>query len=151
MRDHIKILGIMNIVMGGLTALAGIAVLLLMGGLASVIAASLRASMGDSDGSAIAAPIIATIGLGIAIFLLLLAAPSVIGGIGLLQYKPWSRVLMIIVSGFHLLSVPLGTALGVYGLWVLLSEEGRRILESGGAALPAGVGYPPQQQPIQPY
>jgi hypothetical protein len=143
MRDHIKILGILNIVMGGLTALLGIAVLLLAGGLAGVIAASLRSSLGEGDGSAIAAPIIATIGLGIAVFLLLLAAPSVIGGFGLLHYKRWSRVWMIVVSGLHLLHVPFGTALGVYGLVVLLNEETQRILESGGT-LPLGAPYAPQ-------
>ncbi len=143
MRDHIKILGILNIVMGGLTALLGIAILLLAGGLAGVIAASLRSSLGEGDGSAIAAPIIATIGVGISIFLLLLAAPSVIGGFGLLHYKRWSRVWMIVVSGFHLLHVPFGTALGIYGLVVLLNEESQRILESGGT-LPAGVPYAPQ-------
>jgi hypothetical protein len=144
MRDHIKILGILNIVMGGLTALLGIVILLLAGGLAGVIAAALRSSLGEGDGSgAIAAPIIATIGLGIAVFLLLLAAPSVIGGFGLLHYKRWSRVWMIVVSGFHLLHVPFGTALGVYGLVVLLNEESQRILESGGT-LPGGVPYAPQ-------
>ena len=143
MRDHIKILGILNILMGGLTALLGIAVLLLAGGLAGVIAASLRASLGDADGGAIAAPIIASIGVAIAIFFLLLAAPSIIGGFGLLHYKPWSRVWMIVLSCFHLLHVPLGTALGVYGLVVLLNQESQQILESGGA-LPAGPPYAPQ-------
>jgi hypothetical protein len=148
MRDHIKILAILNIVMGGLTALLGIAVLLLMGGLAGVIAASLRSSLGEADGGAIAAPLIATIGVCVAAFLLLLAAPAVIGGFGLLHYKPWSRVWMIVVSGFHLLHVPLGTALGVYGLVVLLNEETHRILESGGTAQ-VGTGY--TAEPLRPY
>jgi hypothetical protein len=142
MRDHIKILGILNILMGGVTALLGIAVLLFAGGLAGVIAASLRSSLGDVDNGIIAAPIIATIGVCIAVFLLLLAAPSIIGGFGLLHYKPWSRVWMLIVSCFHLLHVPLGTALGVYGLVVLLNQESQRILESGGM-LPAAP-YAPQ-------
>jgi hypothetical protein len=143
MRDHIKILGILNIVMGGLTALLGIAILLVAGGLAGVIAASLRSSLGEGDGSAIAAPLVAAIGIGIAVFFLLLAAPSVIGGFGLLHFKRWSRVWMIIVSAFHLLHVPFGTALGIYGLFVLLNEESQQILESGGT-LPAGVPYAPQ-------
>ena len=144
MRDQIKILGILNIVMGGLTALLGIAVLLLAGGLAGVIAASIQSSLGEDSSSAIAAPLIATIGIGIAVFFLLLAAPSVIGGFGLLHYKRWSRVWMIVVSGFHLLHVPFGTALGIYGLVVLLNEESQRILESGGTLI-TGVPYAPPQ------
>jgi hypothetical protein len=148
MRDHIKILGILNIVMGGLTALLGIVVLLFAGALAGVIAAALRSTMNEFDGSAIAAPIIASVGVAIGVFFLLLAAPSVIGGIGLIKYKPWSRVWMIIVSGFHLLHVPLGTALGVYGLVVLLNEETQRILASGGAL---AVGAPYSPEPLRPY
>jgi hypothetical protein len=32
-------------------------------------------------------------------------------------------VLTIILSVIHLFSVPFGTALGIYGLWVLLQQE----------------------------
>jgi hypothetical protein len=49
---------------------------------------------------------------------------------------------MIIVSGFSLLHFPLGTALGIYGLWVLVNEQTRQLLESGGA-------YPPPAFPMQ--
>jgi hypothetical protein len=30
------------------------------------------------------------------------------------------------VSALHLLSIPFGTALGIYGLWVLFSQESLR-------------------------
>ncbi len=136
MREHIRVLGILNIVMGCFTALAGIIVLIVMGGIAGVITAS-----ADYGNQAIGGPIVAAIGFGVAIFLLVLAAPSIIGGWGLLKFKPWSRILMIVVSLFHLLHVPLGTALGVYGLWVLFSEEARRILESGGQVYVPPISY----------
>jgi hypothetical protein len=61
---------------------------------------------------------------------------------------------MIIVSVFHLLHIPLGTALGVYGLWVLFSDEARRILETGGQLYIPPVPYPAApgspQQPTYP-
>jgi hypothetical protein len=149
MREHIRILGILNIIMGGFVALAGVVVLLVMGGIAGVITAS-----GTNDDRFGPAPLLAAIGMGAAIFLLLLAAPSIIGGWGLLKFRPWSRVLMIVVSVFHLLHIPLGTALGVYGLWVLFSDDARRILESGGQAYFAPAPYPAApaapQQPIYP-
>jgi hypothetical protein len=150
MREHIRILGILNIVMGCFVAFAGIVVLVVMGGIAGAITAS-GANSDDRFGPA---PVFAAIGVGAAIFLLILAAPSIIGGWGLLKFKPWSRILMIIVSVFHLLHIPLGTALGVYGLWVLFSDEGKRILESGGqmyvpaAPYPAAAAVP--QQPTYP-
>jgi hypothetical protein len=132
-RDHIKILGILNIIMGGLTALVGIVVLLLFGGVASFIAVGIHDATGvDPEHGALAAPIAMVIGLCIAGFLLLLSAPAIVGGWGLIKGKSWSRVLMIVISALHLLSFPVGTALGVYGLWVLLDERSRRLLEGGG-------------------
>jgi len=145
MRDHIRILAILNIIMGGLTALLGCFILLLMGGAATFVGATIRSGRyGDVGDGALAVPILATIGLAIAIFFFVLSLPCIIGGWGLLNYKPWSRILMIVVSTLHLFHVPFGTALGVYGLWVLLSEEARRILESGGSHIlqPAYPTYP---------
>lgn len=40
-------------------------------------------------------------------------------GFGLLRRKPWARPLAIVISILVLLKFPLGTALGVYTLWVL--------------------------------
>jgi hypothetical protein len=125
--------------MGGLTALGGAVVLVAMGGIAAIVALSAQGA--DAESARISAPIVGIIGLVIGTFLLLLSLPSIVGGWGLLNYKSWSRVLMIVLSGLHLLHVPLGTALGVYGLWVLLNEQTRQLLDSGGA-FPPLVAYP---------
>lgn len=148
MREHIRILGILNIVMGCLTAFGGIVLLIVMGGAAKLL--MVAAGVGNDD-AANAAPIVATIGVCIAVFLLVLAAPAIIGGWGLMNFRPWSRPLMIVLSILHLLHIPLGTALGVYGLWVLFSEEGRRLLETGGYyARPVSGSYvPPPVGPPQ--
>ena len=120
-------------VMGGLTALVGVVVLLIFGGAAGFIAASIHDATGvDPEHAAFAAPIAMLIGLCIAGFLLILSAPALIGGWGLIKGKSWSRVLMIVISALHLLSFPFGTALGIYGLWVLLNEQSRQLLEGGG-------------------
>ena len=116
--------------MGGLTALVGIVVLLIFGGAAGFIATGIHEA--DPEHGALAAPIAMMIGLCVAGFLLLLSAPAIIGGWGLIKGRSWSRVLMIVISALHLLSFPVGTALGVYGLWVLLNEQSRRLLGGGG-------------------
>lgn len=121
MREHVRILGILNIVMGCLTALIGIVAFIVLGTAGGVIAGWVQ--NGDYGDAAAAGPIVATIGFCIALFFIVLAAPSIIGGWGLLHFKPWARILMIVISVLHLFHVPLGTALGVYGLWVLLSSE----------------------------
>lgn len=145
-REHIKILGILNIVMGAFTALGGLAALVVMGGMAGVITAAAT----DSQDRAVAAPVIAGIGVAVGVFLLLLSLPSIIGGWGLIKFRPWSRIVMIVLSVLHLLNVPFGTALGVYGLWVLFSDEARRILESGGQIYIPGMPYPAAATPQQP-
>lgn len=42
---------------------------------------------------------------------------------GLFTWKPWGRMLAIVVGIINLINIPLGTALGIYTLWVLLSTE----------------------------
>jgi hypothetical protein len=127
MRDHIKLLGILNIVWSSISLLVALLVLVLFGGLAGL--AGFASNDNSSDGL-LAVPVLAFIGMCIVALICIVSLPALIGGIGLIKFQPWSRVLMIVVSVFHLLSFPFGTALGVYGLWVLLNEQARR--EFGG-------------------
>ena len=151
MREHVKILGILNIVMGCLGALAGIIVLVVFGGLAGVAGLS-AGPWGTDHDSAVAVPILAFIGIGIALFLFVLSAPSIIGGWGLMHFRPWARVLMIVISILHLFHIPLGTALGVYGIWVLFNDETRRLFEARGQLYVGAVGQPqPTYQPPPSY
>ena len=124
MAQHVKILGVLHLVYAGFVLLAGIIVLVVMGGIAGFIGAT-----DQSPDSAAAVPILGAIGGFVFILLLVLSLPGLIGGFGLLQFKPWARILTIVLSAFELLSVPLGTALGIYGLWVLLNKETERLFQ----------------------
>ncbi len=121
MRDHIRIVAILHIILSSLTILAALAVLVVFGGIATLIGAS-----GSHDAFP-AIPIVGGIGAIICFFLILLGVPGLIAGIGLLKFRPWARILGIVVSALDLVHIPLGTALGVYGLWVLLSNEGEML------------------------
>jgi hypothetical protein len=116
MATHVRTLGILHIAFGGMGLLAGLVVLAIFGGLAGLVGVTAH----DPD-AAIAIPILGGIGAFVFILLLVLSLPGIIAGFGLLQFRPWARALTIILSVFELMSVPLGTALGIYGLWVLLS------------------------------
>src|SRR5580693_773540 len=105
MAQHVKILGILHIIYAGLVLLAGVIVLVVMGGIAGFLSVSDRGA--DSQ---VAPPILGLIGIGVFCFLLVLSLPGIIGGFGLLQYKPWARMTVIVLSAFELLSVPFGTA-----------------------------------------
>jgi len=121
MRDHIRIIGILHIILSSLTILGALAVLAVFGGIATIIGAS-----GGRDALP-AVPIVGGIGAIICFFLILLGVPGLIAGIGLLKFRPWARTLGIVVSALDLIHIPLGTALGVYGLWALLSPEGEML------------------------
>jgi len=125
MAQHVKILGILHIIYAGLVVLAGIVVLVIMGGIAGIISTT-----DTSPDSQVAPPILGLIGIGVFVLLLVLSLPGTIGGFGLLQFKSWARILVIVLSVFELISIPFGTALGIYGLWVLLNRDAERLFET---------------------
>jgi len=51
------------------------------------------------------------------------AVLGIIGGIGLISYRQWARILIIVLSAINCLSIPIGTAKGVYSIWTLLQDE----------------------------
>jgi hypothetical protein len=42
----------------------------------------------------------------------------------LLKHQSWARIAAIVLGIVSLLHPPFGTALGIYTLWVLLSDQG---------------------------
>lgn len=48
---------------------------------------------------------------------------SLIGGIGLLSYKPWARIMVFVVAIVGCLNIPIGTLIGVYTIWVLMQDD----------------------------
>jgi hypothetical protein len=141
MRDHIKLLGILNIVWSSISIVIALIVLLVFGGLAGVLGIVGAGSGDNSSSGLLVAPFLALIGFFVVALLCIISLPALIGGIGLVKFRPWSRVFMIVISVLHLISFPFGTALGVYGLWVLLHEDARREFEPQlGSHLPNRLG-----------
>ena len=122
MRDHVRILGILNIIFGVLVILIGLASLIFCGG-----AAALVVWVADTSHADVVVPVLGVIGAVIFVVLLLVSLPIIIAGAGLLKYQPWARILTIILSALNLMNMPIGTALGVYGLWVLLNGDAERL------------------------
>ena len=118
MASHVKILGILHIVFASLGILAALVVLVIFGGIAGMVGAT-----NHTDDAFVAVPMLGGIGAIIFIVILALSLPGLIAGIGLINFRPWARVLGIVISALDLISIPFGTALGIYGLWVLLSNQ----------------------------
>ena len=139
MQKHVRNLGILNIVYGSLGVLAGLVVFVVLGGIAGFVANF--ESGPDADQ---AAPILTFIGILVFGLLAVVSAPSIIAGAGLLYYQPWARILTIVLSALHLLSIPFGTALGVYGFWTLLNPAAEALFQPVNLPPPAPMRPQPR-------
>lgn len=116
MAQHVKILGILHIVFGAIGVFGAVIVLMIFGGISALV------GMSDRAGN-IPAPLMGIIGGAVFVLILVLSLPALIIGIGLVQFRPWARIGGIVLSALDLFGFPFHTALGIYGLWVLLNRE----------------------------
>lgn len=114
MRTHIKVVAIVNIILGALGVLAGLAQFF-GGAFGSLF-----------SGSIIGALVGVSVSLVFGAIFTCLAALRMLAGFGLMNGAQWARYTVILVSVLGLLNFPFGTIFGVYALWVLLSSEGQR-------------------------
>jgi len=121
MDTHVKVLAALEIVLG-IMGMFGAAVMVIVFG----IGATAVGASGEPD-AAFALPIIGITGIALVTFLVLLSLPGIIIGIGLLRLRPWSRIAAIVLSILSLAMMPVGTLVGVYGLWVLFNRETERL------------------------
>jgi hypothetical protein len=70
-----------------------------------------------------AAMILKFIGTSLPAIIVLTSLLGLIGGIGLLSYQKWARVIVMVIAAIGCLAFPLGTVVGIYSLWVLMQDE----------------------------
>lgn len=131
MQTHVKVLGVVYLAVGGCMLLAALFLFLTLGGVAGIVGAT-----AEPQDAAIAIPVLGFAGTALAAFLALFSLPSLITGYGLLNYKPWARVVGIVLSAISLINIPIGTVVGAYGLWVLLNQETERLFNNLPVAAP---------------
>ena len=125
MQTHVKVLGVLFIALSAMGLCAAIFFLFFMGAAAMSVHAG-----ADPHDAAIALPIIGAVGSAMFVFILLLSLPGIIVGIGLLKFLPWARVAGIVLCVLNLISIPFGTLLGIYGLWVLFNKDTETLFTS---------------------
>ncbi|HEV7922465.1 MAG TPA: hypothetical protein VGR02_16905 [Thermoanaerobaculia bacterium] len=118
MSSHVDILGILYIILGILGVAVGVCLFVVIFGAGAI--------SGERD----AALVTGAVGTFVAAIVIVLSAPSIIVGIGLRRRREWARVFALILAALHLLSFPLGTAVGIYAFWVLLNPEAARLFAS---------------------
>jgi zinc-ribbon domain len=105
---HIRILGILWLVLSGLRLVPGLAMMALFG--------SHRFIPGVPF-------FVHNIVSGIGFLFVAGALVGLAAGWGLIQRESWARMLAIVTGVLNLVDMPFGTALGIYTLWVLLPAE----------------------------
>jgi hypothetical protein len=121
METHVKVLGTLQIAMSAMCLLGAIVLMLIFGGVIGAVTAA------DDPDAMVALPVIGLTGAALVSFLVVLSLPGLITGIGLLQRRPWARIAGIVISIVGMMFIPFGTAIGVYGLWILFSKETERL------------------------
>jgi len=111
MEKHITLLGVFHIVYHALGLVIGILIISLLGWVVHFV--------GEPEVSSILGMVMTILGF----FLIIIAVPGIIAGVGLIKQRPWGRILALVVGIIDLLDIPLGTALGVYTIWVLMSDD----------------------------
>jgi hypothetical protein len=107
LQQHVSILGWLYVVGHAIFLAIGAFVFLLLVGLAPVT--------GDPEPMWI----LSLVGTSVGLLMAALGLPGLLAGYGLLTRKPWARVLAIVVGILGLINFPVGTAIGLYTLWVL--------------------------------
>lgn len=98
-----------------------------MGILAAAFVFLVVAGAGWISGDDVAMRITTLVAVLVGSFLALLSAPGILAGAGLLGYKPWARILALVLGILNLPGFPLGTFLGVYSLVILLDDKASRL------------------------
>ena len=111
LEQHVPILGVLHLVSGALFAVIGIFLFVFLGGIGAV----------SQDPTAFRVLIV--VGFTTGILLIVLSMPGMVAGYGLLKRRSWARGLAVAVGILNLFNVPIGTAIGVYTLFVLLQTD----------------------------
>ncbi len=130
MEKHVTVVAVLNLVFGSLGTLFGL----------FLFAAIVGGGLISRDPTAESITRIA--GICIGGFFVLVSSPEIIAGIGLLKRRGWSRILALILAVLDLMKVPIGTAIGIYVIWVLLSDETAQLFAQ------ASVGRGVKSRPV---
>ena len=135
-REHNNLLGIFFFVQAGLQLFGGIIAVIIYGGMGTFMLTAANEDGAQAMGGIF---IVAAIVVGILIFAF--AGFFAYAGLKIRKTESAGRVMGIIGSILCLLSFPLGTALGIYGLWFLLGDMGKSLYS--GESLASSAPPPP--------
>lgn len=127
MKRHVDFLSTLYIAWGAIFALVAIAGFALAGGAFAIAQSTGPVRFGSEMAARLTGVTISIISL----IALVWAILHLVVGRQLKKYRPSARLMTLGLAVGNLILLPFGSALGVYALWVLLKDEGRRLFEPG--------------------
>jgi hypothetical protein len=136
-RDHNKLLSIFYFIQAALQLFGGIIIFVVY----VILGGAMMSTSREQD--QMMGGIFMGVGVVLGIVLIALGGFTLLTAFSVLKERPVGRTLGIIISILVLLSFPLGTALGIYGLWFFFGEAGKNFY----AGLGSGSAPPPPPAP----
>lgn len=118
MDSNKKILGILHIVYGTLTLVTFLIINTIFQSVFPFIISEV-----DSEEKIIIGTITYIIRMIALVLVFSVPLPSIVGGIALLNGKKWGLIPLLVSGCLSLISFPLGTALGIFTIWVFVKDQ----------------------------
>ena len=113
MKTQVQVIAALHMALGFLSLLAAIILFVILG---------IAGGIAFANDQRPVAGFLGIVGVVAGIFLALLSLPGIIGGWALFTGRSWGRPVIIVLGILELLNFPLGTALGIYTLCILLRD-----------------------------
>ncbi len=112
MKKHVTVVGAIQV---------GAGILGFIGALTVFFALNFAKGMvGDDD---VPTVVLSFLSISLPILIGFMATLSLVGGIALLSFRSWARILVMIVSVMGCFFIPIGTLIGVYSIWTLMQDD----------------------------
>lgn len=122
MDTHKKLLGILHIVYGSVILVLFLFIHTILNTMLPFLLEEMSGDM-DEPGPTVVKMTIDVVRWVFLFIVLIGSAPSIVGGIATLNHKKWGLPVLLVSGCIALFSVPLGTALGIYTIWVFLEDQ----------------------------
>jgi hypothetical protein len=126
MKKHVTVVGAIQI---------GFSVLGLIGAVGAFFLFNFLKSVVGSEGEGIPQMLFTAFQIGIPLLIGFLSTLGLVGAIGMLSYKNWGRIVVLVVAILGLISIPIGTLKGVYFIWVLMQDDTIKLFKPQGQSL----------------
>lgn len=117
MATHVKVIAVFFGICGAALLVGAVFSPLVLTWVADIVRAS------DDKDAEVAGQVLGFAAVTLSAVLVAFAIPYLLTAWGLFNFKPWARIVGIVLAGLCLIEIPFGTILGIYALVILFKKE----------------------------